>query len=325
MDFKILYEKIKEYDTITIFGHVRPDGDCYGSLNGLKNIIMTTFPKKSVFCLTSHVENLAFLGRMDDVPDEVFANSLAIVCDTATRERIYDKRYKLCKEVIKIDHHIIIDNYGDYNFVDENIPATSLLICRFLFSNPKLKISNIGATALYTGIVTDTSNFRYRGVNLETFTFAGRLIEFGVDVDYVDHNLSAESLRATKLKSFVYRTLKVSKNGVAYSKLKKSIIKRYNLTYDEAASLVSLLANIKECPVWILFIGYPKEIRVRIRSNGPDINTLAENYGGGGHQKAAGASLNSWFQVRSFVKEADELVHCYKQDIPYLSKKARKK
>ena len=100
MNFDILYEKIKEYDSIAIFGHVRPDGDCYGSLNGLKNIIMTTFPKKRVFCLTSHVEYLSFVGKMDDVDNDVFVNTLAIVCDTSTRDRIYDQRYKLCKEVL---------------------------------------------------------------------------------------------------------------------------------------------------------------------------------------------------------------------------------
>lgn len=324
MNFDILYEKIKEYDTIAIFGHVRPDGDCYGSLNGLKNIIMTSFPKKRVFCLTSHVEYLSFIGRMDDVADEVFINALAIVCDTATRERICDQRYKLCKEVIKVDHHIIIDNYGDYNLVDEDIPATSLLITKFLLSYNDLKITQVGANALYTGTVTDTSNFRYRGVSLETFELAGKLVEFGADVEYIDQQLSAESLRATKLKAFIYRTLKVSKDGVVYARISKYMIKRYNVTYDEAASLVNLLSNIKECPVWVLFIGYPKEIRIRVRSNGPDINMLAEAYGGGGHQKAAGASVKSWFKTISFIKDANMLVKCYKDNIPYVGKKGSK-
>ena len=100
MNFDILYEKIKEYDKIMIFGHVRPDGDCYGSLNGLKDIIKTSFPKKRVFCLTSQVEFLSFVGKMDDVEDEEFIDSLAIICDTSTRERICDKRYTLCKEKI---------------------------------------------------------------------------------------------------------------------------------------------------------------------------------------------------------------------------------
>ena len=176
MNFDILLEKIKEYNKIAIFGHRRPDGDCYGSLNGLKNIILTTFPKKRVFCLTEHIATLSFLGKMDDVDDEFFDGALAIVCDTSTRERIHDQRYKLCSEVIKLDHHIIIDNYGDYNIVDEDIPATSLLVARFFFSYPELKITEKGATALYTGTITDTSNFRYRGVNLETFVLAGKLV-----------------------------------------------------------------------------------------------------------------------------------------------------
>lgn len=324
MNFDILYEKIKEYETIAIFGHVRPDGDCYGSLNGLKNIIMTSFPKKRVFCLTSHIEYLSFIGRMDDVNDDVFINSLAIVCDTATRERVCDQRYKLCKEVIKVDHHIIIDNYGDYNLVDDNCPATSLLITKFLLSYKTLKITSKGANALYAGTVTDTSNFRYRGINLETFMLAGKLVELGADVEYIDQQLSAESLRATRLKAFIYRTLKVSKDGVVYAKITKYMIKRYNVTYDEAASLVNLLANIKECPVWVLFIEYPKEIRIRVRSNGPDINMLAEAYGGGGHQKAAGASVKSWFKTKGFIKEANMLVKCYKDNVPYVIKKGHK-
>ena len=255
MNFDILLKKIKEYDSIAIFGHVRPDGDCYGSLNGLKNIILTTYPKKKVYCLTAHVDSLSFLGKMDDVNDEVFVDSLAIVCDTATRERICDQRYKLCKEIIKVDHHLIIDNYGSYNFVDEDIAATSLLM--------------------------------------------------------------------TKLKAYVFRTLKVSKNGVVYAKLSKFVIKYYNLSYEEASSLVNLLANIKECPVWILFIEYPKEIRVRIRSNGPEINMLAEAYGGGGHQKAAGASVKSWFASSQLIKDADELVKAYKNNLPYEFKRSK--
>ena len=323
MEFDILLQKIKEYDKIAIFGHRRPDGDCYGSLIGLKNIILTTFPKKRVFCLTSHVETLSFLGRMDDVSDSEFDGALAIVCDTSTRERVCDQRYKLCKEVIKVDHHIIIDNYGDYNIVDEDIAATSLLIARFLFSYPELKITEKGATALYTGIMTDTSNFRYRGVNLETFILAGKLMELGVDVEYIDQQLSTESLRSTKLKAYIYKTLEVTENGVVYAKLTKRVIKRFNVSYEEAASYVNLLANIKECPVWILFIEYPKEVRIRIRSNGPDVNMLAEAYDGGGHQKAAGASVKSWGKTKAFIKEANTLAKCYKENIPFEPKKGR--
>ena len=313
MSFDLVYQKIKDYQTIIIFGHKRPDGDCYGSQNGLKDIIKSTFPMKSVFVVGEKVDNLSFIGQMDQIEDDIFPQALAIVVDTATRDRISDSRYKLCKEIIKIDHHIILDNYGDINVVEELIPATCLLITKFLLSNETLKISLNGATALYTGTITDTGNFRYRGVNAETFHLAGVLLNYGVATEWIDQNLSVQSLRSLRLKSYVYRSFKVTKNGFAYAVINRMIIKYYNVGYDEAASLVNLLANIKECPVWALIIRYPKDIRVRIRSNGPNINKLAEKYDGGGHHKAAGASLKSWSKMRPFVKDADALVKEYKE------------
>ena len=313
MSFDLVYQKIVEYQTIIIFGHKRPDGDCYGSQNGLMDIIKSTFPMKSVFVVGERVDYLSFIGRMDQIEDEIFENALGIVVDTATRDRISDSRYKLCKELIKIDHHIILDNYGDINVVEELIPATCLLITKFLLSNPSLKISSVGASALYTGTITDTSNFRYRGVNDETFKLAGALLNYGVDVEMIDQNLSVQSLRTLRLKSYVYRSFKVTKHGFAYAVINRIVIKYYNVGYDEAASLVNLLANIKECPVWALIIKYPKDIRVRIRSNGPNINKLAEKYDGGGHHKSAGASLKSWSKMRPFVKDADALVKEYKE------------
>ena len=313
MSFDLVYQKVKDYQSIIIFGHKRPDGDCYGSQNGLKDIIKSTFPMKSVFVVGEKVDNLSFIGQMDQIEDDIFPQALAIVVDTATRDRISDSRYKLCKEIIKIDHHIILDNYGDINVVEELIPATCLLITKFLLSNETLKISLNGATALYTGTITDTGNFRYRGVNAETFHLAGVLLNYGVDTEWIDQNLSVQSLRSLRLKSYVYRSFKVTKNGFAYAVINRMIIKYYNVGYDEAASLVNLLANIKECPVWALIIRYPKDIRVRIRSNGPNINKLAEKYDGGGHHKAAGASLKSWSKMRPFVKDADALVKEYKE------------
>ena len=313
MSFDLVYQKIKDYQTIIIFGHKRPDGDCYGSQNGLKDIIKSTFPMKSVFVVGEKVDNLSFIDQMAQIEDDIFPQALAIVVDTATRDRISDSRYKLCKEIIKIDHHIILDNYGDINVVEELIPATCLLITKFLLSNETLKISLNGATALYTGTITDTGNFRYRGVNAETFHLAGVLLNYGVDTEWIDQNLSVQSLRSLRLKSYVYRSFKVTKNGFAYAVINRMIIKYYNVGYDEAASLVNLLANIKECPVWALIIRYPKDIRVRIRSNGPNINKLAEKYDGGGHHKAAGASLKSWSKMRPFVKDADALVKEYKE------------
>ena len=140
---KIL-EKIKEYNTIIIHGHKRPDGDCYGAQFGLKDIITTTFPNKEVYVVGETSEFVSFVGTVDTISDDKYKNALSIVVDTATKERISDSRYTLGSEVIKIDHHIPIDNYGDYIWVDTTFPSCAQMIAHFFNSFEELKISSTG-------------------------------------------------------------------------------------------------------------------------------------------------------------------------------------
>ena len=89
-----IWEKIKEYDVITIFGHVIPDGDCYGSQMGLKNAILDNFEGKKVYALGSGWPKFfSLMGEMDIVDDETIASSLAICLDCANEERIEDQRF----------------------------------------------------------------------------------------------------------------------------------------------------------------------------------------------------------------------------------------
>jgi bifunctional oligoribonuclease and PAP phosphatase NrnA len=91
---------------------------------------------------------------------------------------------------------------------------------------------------------------------------------------------------------------------------REAIIK-YEVTDEQAASVVNLLSGIEGFPVWALFIEYPTEIRVRLRSNGPDIDKLANQYEGGGHAKAAGAKLKAWNDIKGFVTDVEAVVKRY--------------
>jgi phosphoesterase RecJ-like protein len=106
----IILNKIKQYDKIIIHGHIRPDGDCYGAQFGLKDLILSSFPKKKVYVVGETSEYVSFVGQVDQIPDSEYNGALSIVVDTATKDRISDQRYLLGKEVIKIDHHIPIIN-----------------------------------------------------------------------------------------------------------------------------------------------------------------------------------------------------------------------
>lgn len=92
--------------------------------------------------------------------------------------------------------------------------------------------------------------------------------------------------------------------GFAYIKMTRDVVEKYGVSDEEAANQVGTISTIEGCPVWALFMEYPgNEIRIRLRSRGPVINTLAEEYNGGGHAKAAGASLDSWDDLDGFVKK----------------------
>ena len=107
-----IFSKIKEYDKIFLFRHVRNDGDCVGATKGLKRIIQLTWPEKKVYLIDTELsEHLEFLGEEDKQIDESeYKDGLGIVIDTASEARISNKNYLLCKELIKIDHHIPLEN-----------------------------------------------------------------------------------------------------------------------------------------------------------------------------------------------------------------------
>ncbi len=309
---KIL-NRIKKYETIIIHGHKRPDGDCYGAQFGLKNIIKESFPDKKVYVVGQRSAYVDFIGKMDEISDETYRGALSIVVDTAVEDRISDERYKLGKEIIKIDHHIPVSDYGDIIWVDTNFPSCAQMIAYFYSTYKKeLKMSLEGAIAMYTGIVTDTGRFRFRGVSNLTHQMAGMLIDMGVDVEYIDGMLGKESLEKVALKGYVYSNF-VTTDGFIYLKMTRDVIDKYNVSDEQAASVVGLLGGIEGFPVWALFIEYPNEVRIRLRSNGPTINKLANRYGGGGHAKASGCRLESWEDLPKFIKDAEAVVKAYKE------------
>ena len=308
-----ILNKIKQYDTIIIHGHKRPDGDCYGAQFGLKNIISNSFPKKKVYVVGEKSDFVDFIGQIDVITDDTYLNALSIVVDTAVEDRISDSRYKLGKEIIKIDHHIPVDNYGDMWWVDTTFPSCAQMIAYFYYKfKNELTLTKDGAIALYTGIVTDTGRFRFRGVSKITHQLAGLLIEKGVDVEEIDLLLGKETLEMISLKGYVYSNF-VTAKGFVYLKMTRDVIDKYNVTDEQAASMVGLIGGIEGYPVWALFIEYPNEIRIRLRSNGPTIDKLANKYGGGGHAKASGARLDSWKDLPKFIADVEQVVKEYKE------------
>ena len=315
-----IFDKIKVYDRILIFRHKRVDGDCVGSTKGMKEIIRASFPEKDVRIIDDErSEYLAFLGPDDEaVADEFYASALGIVIDVATTDRISNQKFSMCKELIKIDHHIEVASYGDISWVEDDRSSACEMIADFYdtFKN-ELTLTKWAATCIYTGMVTDSGRFMYEGVCGESMRLAGLLLDAGVDTEWLYANLYLKSFESLKFTAYIYEHMQVTENGVAYILVDKAMQEKFDLNMESASASISSLSGIRGCLCWIAFIetnDADGAIRVRLRSRFASINQIAEKYHGGGHACASGATVYSKEEMQNLLADADAHIKQYKEN-----------
>lgn len=309
--------KIKEYNRIIVFRHKRPDGDAVGSTKGLCEILRLTYPEKEIRLINSdYCDYMQFLGSEDAPIDEaLYADSLGIVIDTGNTDRISNKKFELCRELIKIDHHIDRTPYGDISWVEEERSSACEMIAHFYDTfKDELKINSDAATYLYTGMVTDSGRFRYSSVSGDTLRLAGMLLDIGINTDKLYSNLYLKEFNSLKFQAYVYKKMNITENGVVYLHVTNKIKKKFNLTNEEASTAVSFMDSIKGSPIWIAFIDSgDKTTRVRLRSRFVTISDIAEKYHGGGHACAAGATVYNKKEFKGLIEDCDTKLKNFKE------------
>jgi phosphoesterase RecJ-like protein len=301
----LLFDLIKKYDNITIFGHVFPDGDCYGSQIGLKDAIKATFPQKQVFAIGSgFVPFKQLISEMDQVSDDLIAVSLAIVVDVGDAPRIEDQRFKMAQCVFKIDHHIPVYDFGHHAWIDTDALAVSLMIARFVRLY-HMKLTPMGANALALGLITDSGRFLFGQVTGETFSLMSDLIGFGATLPDIYRILYEKTFEQMAFQSYVYQHYETNDAGLIYVILTSDELKNLGITAERASSKVNLLAQVKNYHIWTFFAESAEGYRCEIRSDGIDIQAVASKFGGGGHQQASGCLLKSKTLIPNVI---DELV-----------------
>ena len=307
-DIRSIYKLIKKYDTITIFGHINPDGDCFGSSIALKNIIRDTFKNKKVYALAGSLPQFKErLGEADTCDEETIKNSLAIIIDCSEIERVSDQRIKLAKQIIKIDHHIESKPFYGIKWVDEDSIACCQMIAELAFEC-KMKISKLSAEFCYLGICTDSGRFRYHPTNSKTHRIVAKLLDIGVETKSLFSILYLSDEAFVKYQALVVSKFKRTEHNVVYCFADCEDYQQFGLTFDQISKNVNVIGNIKGCPIWGLFTRSPENfIRVEFRSNGINVQKIAKKYGGGGHLYAAGARLENQKDFSLAMEIVDDL------------------
>ena len=296
-----ILEKIKEYDTIIIHRHMKPDPDALGSQVGLKALLEHHFPEKNIKIVGYDEPTLTWLAKMDQIADSDYHGALAIICDTANTARIDDKRYQQAETVIKIDHHPNDEVYGDLVWVDTNSSSASEMIALFA-EETKLELSDYAAKLLCAGIIGDTGRFLYPSTSSRTLRIASHLREHNFDYAELTRKMDTISFKIAKLQGYVYDHLEVDENGAARVILTQDILKKYDVTDAETAAIVGAPGRIDSVSLWGIFVEQADgHYRVRLRSKFVPINEVAKEHDGGGHPLASGAN--------SYSLEENELIY----------------
>ena len=297
-----IFQIIEQYSKVVIFRHIRPDFDAFGSQFGLAKVIKEEFPNIQVMIGGTPDEQM--LSQMKAETFDTFENTsdaLAIVCDTSNRERI-DGDISDFKYVIKIDHHIVVDSYGDLNI---EYPAKSSAcqivaeLCEKYLDHP---ISKQAATYLYFGMITDSNRFLYDSTDDSTFNAASYLVKCKVVLNEVYSALYMKDEKELEIKKYIYQLYQKSGN-ILYYVLTQKDLDALNISRSKGSDYVNLLADVKGYPIWVAVSENIEEnnYRVSIRSRKIAINDIANQYRGGGHAQASGCTLLTLDELPSLL------------------------
>lgn len=307
---KIL-NKIDEYEHIVIYRHVNPDFDAFGSQFGMYYLLKNTFPDKNIYVDGDFTSDLVSKYQFDGC---FFDNNfhepvLGIVLDTANQERIDGKSYQQCQELVKIDHHIVVDSFGDLNYEDPTASSCSQLVGEFLKSH-RTAIDQKGAEALFMGIVGDTNRFMYSSTDERTFEIASLLYSYHIDLQDLYERMYLSSLTDLYVQRFILNHFAVD-DQIGYYILKDEDLQQLHISREMGSNYVQMLGQTKELAIWMAITENTRDgnWRVSLRSRHYPVNKVANKYRGGGHMYAAGATLASLDELPLLVNDLKEIIH----------------
>ncbi|MGE5543578.1 MAG: DHH family phosphoesterase [Bacillota bacterium] len=293
-------EVLSQQESLTVLGHYIPDGDCVGSVTAmvlaLKNMgkRVTAIIEDGVPGIYRFLKGTETISSLTNLPR---INGCLVYLDCAAPERVGDKlagHLHHAGTIINIDHHVSNPGFGNYNLVDINASSTcEIVFC--LLKRMNIPITVDIATPLYCGMVMDTGRFQYSSTSPTTHRLAAELLEAGVDLDLVRSRLFESKTRMEiTLQKLALDSLEFSTDGrIASMQLSHAELSRIGAVGQHFEGIIDMARNIENVEVALLFREIqPGVVKVGFRSKQLlDVNQLAGEWGGGGHQRAAGATL----------------------------------
>lgn len=296
-----IIDEVKGAKTIAISGHSRPDGDCVGSVMGLYLYLKKEMPEAEIdVYLDRPAEVYGCIDHIEDIKSEFATNKVYdvfLALDTSKdrlggAEHIYSK----ARKKINIDHHVSNSGCGDVNVVEPERSSTAELLYDLMDAE---KIDEEIAKAIYMGIIHDTGSLRYSNTSPRTLQIVAELIKFGFDFSkLVQETFFEKTYRQTQIMGrSVLESVRFMNDRCIVSMVSRRMMEFYQVKPKDLEGIVNQLQSVKgvECAIFMYETG-TLEYKVSMRSNGKvDVSAVAMKFGGGGHVRAAGCTMNGTY------------------------------
>jgi phosphoesterase RecJ-like protein len=293
-------ELVRRSKKIAIFSHVNPDGDSIGVGLGLKRGV-ESIGHHADFVISDKVpEVFEYLPDVERIlyhlPDDRYDLLLVADCGDIHRVgRIYhdnEDRF-LATPILNLDHHDSNTLFGIVNYVDITAASSSELAFRLLERLGATIDSQI-ATDLLTGIINDTGSFQHSNTDAKVLQIASELRRHGADLELAAFEMfRAKPISSAKLWGLILSTLHLDEQRkIAWAYMTPEMAREAGASSDESEGLVDYMSGIREAELAaFLKEKEPGNVRVSLRSHGIDCSRICSAFGGGGHIRAAGATI----------------------------------
>lgn len=308
---------IEANDDFLVVSHVQPDGDAAGSTFAMAWMLQQLgkqytlinegpMPPKFMFMAGHH----AIINMTDVAPLRKFSRVIAVDCADYQRMGRVSESFSEDVQLLNIDHHATNNGYGRVNVIAAEAAAT-VEVLYDLCQTLKLELTSELSECIYSGLLTDTGGFRYANTSPKVMRIAADLLAIGVP----GHDIASKLLetmtpaQVTLLQRSLSRLSFAAGGRIAWMEVTAEDIAVTSASSEDMDGLVNYARNVEGVEIGLLF--KEKEegvIKVSMRSGGSaDVSVLASSFGGGGHIRASGCTVNAPLPeaVQRVVREAE--------------------
>lgn len=304
-------EAIVNSKNIGISFHTSPDGDALGSalalMLALKKIGKNTYivsrdEVPEIYRFLPYYEYASkMIEKIQNDTDTVLILDCGNVARISGEVNFNNNSYK----VINVDHHLSNDMYGELNYVDCKAAAVGEIIFDVI-NQLNITMDKDMAVCLYTALLTDTGGFKHSNTTIKTHSIAGELINLGIDFSEIHRKLfENKKLERVKLYSKIIDSMELyNNNKLCVMGITKDLLNSVGISEaSDTSDIISIGMEIDTVEVAVLVKETDTGTKISLRSKDKvDVRKIAETFGGGGHTKAAGLSIDkSYSEAKSMI------------------------